>query len=133
MPTIILILLIPGITTKMYTHYLDFQEVKCLVTIMMEAGTRWLLLNVTITSREWDKGQLRVDRERRNGRVWSMGHYDGQTPPGRARFACVVGLLGSDLVLLAESLAVSPLPVVQAEESDFPWFCLFLQATLPDD
>lgn len=100
----------------MYTHYLDFQEVKCLVTIMMEAGTRWLILNVTITGREWDKGQLSVDRERRNGRVWSTGHCDGQTPPQRARFTCVVGVLGSALVLLAEILAVSLLPFAQAED-----------------
>lgn len=72
--------------------------------------------NITITSRGWNNRQLSVDRERRNGRVWSAGHEDGWPPekipsveavPRTAIFACVVGIPGSALVLLMESLRLN--------------------------
>lgn len=82
--------------------------------------------DVTIASRGWDKKQLSVVRDRRNGRVLSPGHQDRQ-PPGRApnlgaasrRASCasVVGFPGGTLLLWVEgsswrenSPKFSPLP-----------------------
>lgn len=72
--------------------------------------------NIIITSRGWNNRQLSVDRERRIGRVWSAGHEDGWPPekfpnveavPRIANLACVVGIPGSALVLLMESLRLN--------------------------
>lgn len=55
---------------------------------------------------------MSVDRERRNGRVWSAGHEDGWPPekipnvealPRTANFAYVVSIPGSTLVLLRKA------------------------------
>lgn len=113
-PTSIFIPLILGIITKMCSCSLEIQ-----VKFTSHYDESWDFVsspNITITSRGWNNRQLSVDRERRNGRVRSAGHEDGWPPekipnmeavPRTANFACVVGIPGSALVLLMESLRLN--------------------------